>query len=226
MSKLSTVLISLLIAGIVMMPAAYAADKKDKSAKRAALMMQKMKQDMQAQMEQEKAAMQAQFDVQKQEQESKIKAQDEQLKMLSNAQYRAKKSESELVKLTADKAALETKHEKTEAELATLTKELADLKAKYNQALADLKVNDTQRKTQLANLSDTTQQLNSCEEKNAKLHQYGSELVAIYDTPSSYTKAMRKESFFQLKRVELENILQDQKDKIDEARFQTKKSDN
>lgn len=224
MNKKATLATALMIVSLILMPVTYAAEKKDKSAKRAALMMQKMKQDMQAQMEQEKAAMQAQFDVQKQEQETKIKAQDGQLKMLSNAQYRAKKSESELAKLTADKTALEAKQEKTEAEVATLTKELADLKAKYNQALADLKFNDTQRKTQLANLSETTQQLNSCEDKNAKLHQYGTELVAIYDTPSSYTKAVRQEGFFQLKRVELENILQDQKDKIDEARFETKKS--
>jgi len=43
--------------------------------------------------------------------------------------------------------------------------------------------------------------------------------VQIYDDPSRYEAIMRKEKFFQLKRVELENILQNQQDKLDEARF-------
>jgi hypothetical protein len=37
---------------------------------------------------------------------------------------------------------------------------------------------------------------------------------------------MRKEKFFQLKRVELENIMQNQQDKLDEQRFSAGKSAN
>jgi hypothetical protein len=35
---------------------------------------------------------------------------------------------------------------------------------------------------------------------------------------------MRKEKFFQLKRVELENILQSKQDALDEAKFSNRKS--
>jgi DNA repair exonuclease SbcCD ATPase subunit len=202
----------------------FAAEKKDKAARRAALMMQKMKQDMEA----EKAAMQTQFDAQKKELEDKLKIKDEEFvkldNQLKNAERKNKSLEAELKKVNTEKAELETKLQQTQAQLETTQKNLADLKAEHNQALADLKFNDNQRKTLSTNLAQTTKAVNDCELKNGKLHQFGTELIQIYDKPSSYEAAMRKEQFFQLKRVELENILQSKQDKLDDARFVNKKS--
>lgn len=200
---------------------AFAAEKKDKAARRAALMMQKMKQDMDA----EKATMQTQFDTQKKELEDKLKIQDEEFnKQLSAAERKNKNLEAEIKKVNIEKMALESKLQQTQAQLETTQKNLADLKIQHNQALADLKFNDNQRKTLSTNLAQTTKAVNDCEVKNAKLHQFGTELIQIYDKPSSYDAAMRKEQFFQLKRVELENILQSQQDKLDDARFVNQKS--
>ena len=67
--------------------------------------------------------------------------------------------------------------------------------------------------------------MDECTIKNGKLHQFGTELIQLYDKPSTYEAAMRKEQFFQLKRVELENILQCKQDGLDEARYVNKKSD-
>jgi DNA repair exonuclease SbcCD ATPase subunit len=199
----------------------YAAEKKDKAARRAQLMMQKMKQDMEA----EKAAMQAQFDAQKKELEDKLKINEEEFsKQLAKAERKNKNLEAEVKKVNIEKTALETKLQQTQAQLETTQKNLADLKTQHNQALADLKFNDNQRKTLSTNLAQTTKAVNDCEVKNAKLHQFGTELIQIYDKPSAYEAAMRKEQFFQLKRVELENILQSQQDKLDDARFVNKKS--
>ncbi len=203
---------------------AFAAEKKDKAARRAALMMQKMKQDMEA----EKATMQAQFDTQKKELEDKLKIKDEEFvkldKQLNTAERKNKSLEAELKKVNTEKTALETKLQQTQAQLETTQKNLADLKIQHNQALADLKFNDNQRKTLSTNLAQTTKAVNDCEVKNAKLHQFGTELIQIYDKPSSYDATMRKEQFFQLKRVELENLLQSQQDKLDDARFVNQKS--
>ena len=127
-------------------------------------------------------------------------------------------------KTIVEKTALDAKLTQTQTTLDITQKSLADLKIQYSQALADLKFNDTQRKTLSANLADTTKLMNSCEAKNTKLHQFGSELISIYDKAGSYEAAMRKEKFFQLKRVELENILQNQQDKLDEQRFTSKKT--
>ena len=203
---------------------ASAEEKKDKSARRAALMMQKMKQDMEA----EKASMQVQFDAQKKELEDKLKSKDEELakldKKLSVAEGKNKNLESEVKKISGEKAALETKLQQTQAQLEITQKNLTDLKVQYQQAQADLKFNDNQRKTLSTNLAQTTKSVNECEEKNIKLHQFGTDLIQIYDKPNSYEAAMRKEQFFQLKRVELENILQNKQDSLDDARFSNRKS--
>ena len=210
--------------GLLQPNSVFAAEKKDKSARRVALMMQKMKQDM----ETEKAAMQVQFDTQKKELEDKLKTKDEEFikldKQLATAERKNKSLEAEIKKVSTEKTALETKLQQTQAQLETTQKNLADLKIQHNQDLADLKFNDNQRKTLSANLAQTTKAVNDCEVKNTKLHQFGTELIQIYDKPSSYDAAMRKEQFFQLKRVELENILQDRQDKLDDARFVNKKS--
>ena len=212
------------IATLTFSASGFAAEKKDKSARRAALMMQKMQQDMQAQMDAEKA----QFEAQKKLLEDDLKIKTEQLEKLNKSvvslERKNKATQIELDKTIVEKTALDAKLTQTQTTLETTQKSLADLKVQYSQALADLKFNDTQRKTLSANLADTTKLMNSCEVKNTKLHQFGSELISIYDKPSSYEAAMRKEKFFQFKRVELENILQNQQDKLDEERFTSKKT--
>lgn len=205
------------------------AAEKDKSARRAALIMQKMKQDMQAQMDADKAVMQAQLDTQKKEFEDKIKSKDDELakqtKKLAAAERKNKNLEADLAKVTAEKVALDSKLQLTQSTLDSTQNNLAELKKQYAQAQADLKFNDGQRKTLSTNLAQTNKAIEECTIKNGKLHQFGTELIQIYDKPSTYDAAMRKEQFFQLKRVELENILQNKQDSLDEARYVNKKSD-
>ncbi len=223
--QIIALLLCAFIAGIVS-PVADAAEKKDKAARRQALMMQKMKQDMEA----EKATMQAQFEAQKKTLEEQLLAKNTELEQtnseLAASQRKAKNLSAELSKTQTEKTAVETKLTDTQATLDSTKNTLTDLQGVHAQALADLKFNDNQRKTISANLADTTKQLNTCAAQNTKLHQFGTELIQIYDKPSQYDAVMRKEKFFQLKRVELENILQNQKDKLDEQRFSAGKSAN
>ena len=204
-------------------PSSAIAAEKDKSARRAALMMQKMQQDMQAKMDAEKANMQTLIDTQKKEFEEKLISKEAELakqnKKLITAERKNKNLEADIQKMTAEKMALDTKLQQTQLTLETTQKNLADLNALHTQALADLKFNDNQRKTLSTNLAQTSKSRDECEVKNEKLHQFGTELIKIYDKPASYDAAMRKEQFFQLKRVELENILQTKQDNLDDARF-------
>jgi len=105
----------------------------------------------------------------------------------------------------------------TEAELLLNKNELAEYKSMYQKAVADLAFNDQQRKTQVENIAQTTRRLNDCSEKKQLLYTQGKLLIEIYEKPSLYESVMRNENFFQLKRVELENILQDKLDLIDDA---------
>lgn len=221
--KILWLLIASLAIGFVYPESAIAAEKKDKAARRAALMVQKAKQEM----EQEKSNMQAQFDLQKKELEDKVKSNDEQLQKRSEnlgaAQRKLGGLQSELTKVNSEKTALETKQLEMQALLESTQKSLADVTLQFKQAQADLKINDNQRKTLSTNLAKTNVSLSSCEQKNTKLHQFGTDLIDIYDKPSLYTAIMRDEPFFQLKRVELEKILQNHQDKLDEEKVVSKK---
>ncbi|MDO8961108.1 MAG: hypothetical protein Q8R74_09350 [Methylophilus sp.] len=201
--------------GLLFAEPSFAAEKKDKAARKTALMMQKMKQDMDA--------MQAQFTTEKQALEAQLKTEIEAKTLaeekLSATESKVRSLNASLTKTQQEKAALDTQLTETKATLATTETNLTELKTQHQKALADLDFNDNQRKTLSSNLADTTKNLNTCEDKNGKLYTYGKELIQIYDDPSRYEAMMRKEKFFQLKRVELENILQNQQDKLDEARF-------
>ncbi len=144
-------------------------------------------------------------------------------KKLAKSESKVRNLTAELKKTNDEKTALDEKLTKTQAELDTTQKNLAELQSQYKQAQADLKFNDGQRKTLSSNLASTTKSLTSCEEKNDKLYGYGKDLIQIYDSPSRYEEVMRKEQFLQLKRVELENILQSKLDKLDEAHITSRK---
>ena len=131
--------------------------------------------------------------------------------------------QGEIKKITLAKELVDAKLLQTQNQLEITQKNLDDLKMQYKQAQTDLKFNDNQRKTLSTNLAQTTKSLDVCETKNAKLHQFGTELIQIYDKPSSYDAAMRKEPFFQLKRVELENILQNRQDQLNDELVVKKK---
>lgn len=205
--------------GLMFAQPSFAAEKKDKAARKAALMMQKMKQDMEA----EKATLQAQFATEKKALEDQLQTETEAKtlaeKKLATAETKIRSLSSELTKTNAEKTALDAQLTQTKATLETTQTNLTDLTTQHKQALADLAFNDGQRKTLSTNLAETTKSLNTCEDKNSKLYAYGKELVQLYDNPTLYESVMRKEKFFQLKRVELENILQNQQDKLDDARF-------
>lgn len=217
--KLLVIFLSFFILGLIGVPNSQAAEKKDKSARRAAQQMQQIKQ----QFEQEKAAMQTQFDTQKKEMEAKLQVDEDEAKKLEVSLVTEKRKnrtlEANLAAAKTEKAETDTKLQLTQTTLDATQKNLAQLTGKFEQALADLKVNDGQRKLQLSNLAQTSQSLQACIAKNDKLYHFGTEMIGVYDNPSTYEAAMRKEKFTQLKRVELENILQDYRDKIDEQRI-------
>ncbi len=215
--KSISLIIATLAITIVFSGNSYAAEK-DKSSRRAALMMQKMKQDMEA----EKTAMQTQFDTQKKELEDTLKKSEDANKELEVKVVAEKRKsaglQANLIKEQAEKLALDNKLQQTQASLDTTQKSLVDMTSLHKQAVADLKANDTQRKTQLINIAQTSKSLQNCEAKNDKLYHYGLDLIKVYDKPSAYQAAIRTEQFTQIKRVEIENILQEYRDKIDVER--------
>ena len=179
---------------------AIAADKKDKAASEAQRRVAMIKQQLQA----EKAELQVSFEKEK----SELKGKMEQSEKAGNTlKRRNAELTQELEALRKEKAELEAVKLSTETTLA--------------EAQRDLKSNDEQRKELSKSLVQRDQSLASCNEKNARLHDFGLDLVKICEKPSLYKAALRSEPFTQIKRVELENILQDYRDKLDEQRVST-----
>jgi chromosome segregation ATPase len=200
---------------------AMAAEKQDRSAKRAAILMQKMKQDLEA----EKSALQTQFEQEKkglsQALDQAQSAQKTHSVKLQGEVRRNQQLQSDNQKLGQEKSTLSAHVEQLQAQLAEQAQRLEATEQQLKVAKADLVTNDSQRKGLLAKVSAEHQQLLSCEEKNSRLYSYGHDLVNLYADASAYQRLMRAEPFFQLKRVELENILQAKQTQLLENKVDT-----
>jgi len=208
------IILGLLLTNCLLANPAFAADKKDKAARRAQQMVQ--------QIQQEKAQLQSQLDQAMQAKAvldaDMAKAQEENASLknkLGAANRKIDGLEISLKEMTAERLAFEAKLLKTQTELEATKTALNELDVKYQANLYDLKVNEQQRANLTATTIQKTKVIDACLAKNAKLYDYGLELVKLYENPSLYKQVVLTEKFSQLKRVELENILQNYNDKID-----------
>ncbi|MDO9448997.1 MAG: hypothetical protein Q7J21_00820, partial [Rugosibacter sp.] len=76
-----------------------------------------------------------------------------------------------------------------------------------------------------ADLKQKTQALAACEAKNAKLHGYGVDLLDKYEKKGCGAALLQADPFTQLKRVEIENLMEDYREKLDEQKLDEKKMD-
>lgn len=198
-----------------------AAEKQDKAAKRAAILMQKMKQDL----ETEKSAMQSQFEQEKKDLSQALgEAQSSQKTHSAKLQGQVKRNQlltSDNQKLSQEKTALSAQVQQLQAQLAEQTQLLEKTEQQLKVAKADLDTNDQQRKGLVNKVSAEHQQLVACEEKNSRLYSYGHDLVNLYADAGAYQRFLRAEPFFQLKRVELENIVQGKQTQLLENKVDT-----
>ena len=210
----SKIILGLLVTASFLANPALAADKKDKASRRAQQMVQ--------QIQQEKAQLQSQLDQVMQAKAvldaDMAKAQEENTSLkikLGAAIRKIDGLEISLKEMTAERLAFEAKLLKTQTELEATKTGLNELEVKYQANLYDLKVNEQQRANLTATTIQKTKVIDACLAKNTKLYDYGLELVKLYENPSLYKQIVLTEKFSQLKRVELENILQNYNDKID-----------
>lgn len=225
---MKTILSMLLSLGLILstITPSLAAEKQDKAAKRAAIMMQKMKQDMEA----EKAALQAKFDAEKgQLSEALNQAQTLQHAQSSKLQGQLKQTQqlqADNSKLQQEKTALALQITQLEAQLTEKDGQLADMKQKLSLNQTNLETNEKQRRELLSKIITGQKTLEACEEKNAHLYSFGQDLVNLYDNASFSKRLSRSEPFFQLKRVELENILQAKHNEMLENKFDATTTEN
>lgn len=212
MGRISLVLLVVMaVSGVASQ--AWAADK-DKAAKQQELRMRQMMQQVQA----EKEQLQSQFEQEKTKLQAETQAEQARNAELKNSIASASRKSAalgmELDALRKEKESLQVTGQALQVQLETIQQQLAT-------AQETMRKGEAQRQEMQAVIVKKQQQLNASREKNDKLYDFGLQLIKIYEKPSLYQKVMRDEPFTQLKRVELENILQDYKDRIDEARIGT-----
>jgi chromosome segregation ATPase len=99
-----------------------------------------------------------------------------------------------LAKTEADRKALEQKQQQTFQTLQEREKELKELSGRYDR----------------------------CAENNVRLYGIGEELIGQYQDKGFLRTLIQKEPFTQIKKVELEKLVRDYRDKIDKEKVQSK----
>lgn len=210
------IMLAMLLAATVAAQPALAADKKDKAVREAQRRMALIKQQMEA----EKAELQAAFDKEKAELQGKVQESEKAGNALKGSIAQARRHNAELTQeldaVKKEKVDLEAAKLRVETSLADTRSALESTRKTLAETQRDLKTNEAQRKDLSKSLTQRDNSLVACTEKNSRLHGFGLQLIKVYDKPGTYQEILRTEPFTQIKRVELENILQDYRDKLDE----------
>ena len=146
-----------------------------------------------------------------------------------NAQLTAKQAAAERDRLdftqkaaAADKELSELRQQgaadKTALDQASATQKqqgdsIAKWQASYNQAAEAARTRDGDAKRLDAVVGKLRPQMQSCEAKNAELYKIGEEILGLYDK-KDFLDLIAGEPVTKLKRVELENAMQDYEDKM------------
>ena len=91
------------------------------------------------------------------------------------------------------------------------------IKQKLEADNARLSGEGRQLRTELTAQKESTA---TCEARSAKLYQYGDELLGLYVNKGTITGALQGEPFTGIKRIEVENVTEDYRDKLDQVKPQ------
>lgn len=117
-------------------------------------------------------------------------------------------------------AVLEADAEALRAEKDGIAAKLDVAERKLGETENKLRAEEIERKRLEALAAQQKQSIASCEEHNAKLHSQGVALLEKYQSKSCFDAALQAEPFTGLKQVEIENFVEDSRDKLDEHRIE------
>jgi len=131
--------------------------------------------------------------------------------------------------LESKATSLEKKSSSLETRAASLESRNAELTERLNKVEADRAALDQKQKQTMATLQNTEkalrnldQKYDQCAEHNAKLYTIASEVIKKYENKGVMGALIEKEPFTQVKKVEMEKMVQDYKDRIDHEKMKTK----
>lgn len=132
--------------------------------------------------------------------------------------------ESGVARANARRAALDREVEvlnKDKAELSgKLQATMQEMTKKQAEAMQTMQHKEREIKRLEAELARQTRQGEMCEVKNSQLYQINAELMDKYQSKGVFGALLQAEPFTQLKSVEVENLLQEYRDKLDAQRVE------
>lgn len=114
-------------------------------------------------------------------------------------------------------ASLESSKGHLAESLAKTEKERSDLDQKQRQTFKALEEREK-------DLKQLNQRYDKCAENNAALYVIGEELIRRYEGKGVMSTLLQKEPFTQIKKVELEQLVQDYRDRIDQQKVSQQKA--
>jgi chromosome segregation ATPase len=126
---------------------------------------------------------------------------------------KAAAADKELGELRQQEAADKTALDQASAAQKQQGDSIAKWQASYNQAAEAARTRDGDAKRLDAVVGKLRPQVQSCEAKNAELYKIGEEVLGLYDK-KDFLDLVAGEPVTKLKRVELENTMQDYEDKM------------
>ncbi len=162
---------------------------------------------------------------------ARIRELEEQNTTLAAKQADADREKQTLTQKAAeDDKALAELHKQTDADKAALEQaaaaqhqqqdSIAKWQASYNEAADKARTRDADAKQLDTVLGQTRPRLQSCEAKNAALYKLGEDVLDLYDK-KDFFDVVSGEPVTKLKRVELENTMQDYEDKMRDNKVET-----
>lgn len=189
-----------------LLPEAMAASNKDSKERQALRRVQSQLNEVQQQkvlLEQEKSGLAEQME--------ELKKKSDGLESgVARANARRAALDREVEVLNKDKAELSGKLQSTTQEM---TKKQAE-------AMQTLQHKEREIKRLEAELARQTRQGEMCEVKNGQLYQINADLMHKYQSKGVFGALLQAEPFTQLKSVEVENLLQEYRDKLDAQRVE------
>jgi chromosome segregation ATPase len=125
-------------------------------------------------------------------------------------------------KLRDQATELAQKLKASEQGLAETQASLTKWKAAYNEAADVARSRDADAKLLQTQLGQTTQRADTCEAKNGELFKLGNEILKLYEGKGPLTALFEREPVTQIKRVELENLVQDYHSKLLDSRVSSR----
>ena len=97
-----------------------------------------------------------------------------------------------------------------------------ELVARFRETATTLQQTERERGELQQQLATNTHDLETCSERNVALYDVGIEVLDRYESKGFWSVMRQKEPFTQLKRVEIENLADEYRQRLDDARYAEK----